>query len=62
MIISKKYAKKMIKEGRAQEDGRTTDQPNWEQRYNGKTYVVVQRFDFQRTDHYDDEEESNNAK
>ena len=53
MIITKKYARKLVKAGKAKIDGRTTDQPTWEQRYGGKTYVVVQRYDLQRTDHYE---------
>jgi len=48
MIISKKYALKLIKDGKATADsGRTCD--------NGKMYVIITRYDLQRTDHYEDD-------
>jgi hypothetical protein len=54
MIISKKYAQKLVREGKATIEGRTTDQPRWEDRHTGKTYVIVTRHDKQRTDHYEE--------
>ncbi len=57
MLISKRYAKKLIKEGKAQVDGRTTDQARWEDRDYGRTFVIVRRFDLQRIDHYEDKKQ-----
>ena len=54
MIITKKYAQRLVREGKAiLEDGRTTDQSRWQDRYMGKTYQIVTRYDLQRTDHYE---------
>jgi hypothetical protein len=44
MIISKKYAQKLVREGKAKIEGRTTD-----------GYIIITRYDLQRTDHYDDD-------
>ncbi len=56
MIISKAYAQRLVREGKAKiEDTRTTDQPRWEDRAMGKTYRVVTRYDVQRTDHYEED-------
>ncbi len=52
MIISKGYAKRLVRQGLAAETGRTTDQVRWAWRYQGHTYVIVDRYDVQRTDHY----------
>ena len=54
MIIDKKYAKRLIKQGKAAEVGLTTDQPPWAQHYQGTTYVIIDRYDLQRADHYED--------
>jgi len=43
MIISKKYADKLIKNGKANIIGKTYN--------NGKTYLILNRYDLQRTDH-----------
>lgn len=53
MIITKKYARQLVKSGKARIEGRTTDQARWGERYQGKTYVIVTRLDLQRTDHYE---------
>ena len=52
MIISKKYAQKLIREGKAIIVNRTTDQKIWIERDYGKTYIVINRFDKQRIDHH----------
>lgn len=52
MIISKKYAKSLIKQGKAVELGKTTTATRWEDNSQGKTYVIITRFDNQRTDHF----------
>jgi len=44
MIISKSYALKLVREGKARIEGKCFD--------DGWTYVIVTRFDLQRTDHY----------
>ena len=44
MIITKKYAKQLIRQGNAREEG--------EMKENEKEYVILTRFDLQRTDHY----------
>jgi len=53
MIITKKYAQRLVREGKATEEGRTTDQARWAERDMGKTYRIVTRHDLQRTDHYE---------
>ena len=54
MIITKKYAKRLVREGKAKlEDGQVTDQARWQERYMGKVYQIVTRYDLQRTDHYE---------
>ena len=45
MIITKEYADRLIKQGRAAVSGRTVSE-------NGVYYVIVDRYDLQRTDHY----------
>ena len=52
MIITRKYAMRLVREGKARIDGRTTDQARWSDCDNGKTYRIVERLDVQRTDHY----------
>ena len=52
MIITKKYAKHLIRYGKAIVLGKTTDQPIWDERHNGKTFVILNRLDQGRTDHY----------
>lgn len=54
MIISKAYAKRLIKLGKARIVTRTTDQPRWSERHNGRTYVAIDRLDLQRVDHYEE--------
>ena len=54
MIITKKYAQKLVKGGKAKIEGRTTDQARWQDRDMGKTYAIVTRYDLQRTDHYEE--------
>ena len=44
MILSKKYLKRLIKDGKATREG-TTVQEN-------KVFVIVTRHDIRRTDHY----------
>jgi hypothetical protein len=56
MKITKKYAQRLVREGKARiEDERTTDQARWDERYMGRTYRIVTRFDKQRTDHYEED-------
>ena len=52
MIISKSYAQRLVKAGKAKIHGRTTTAPRWIDRAYGTTYVIVTRYDLQRTDHY----------
>ena len=52
MLITKDYAKRLIKNGKAQAEGHTTDQPTWADCHSGNVYMIVTRFGFQRTDHY----------
>ena len=52
MIITKNYAKKLVRQGKAKIEGRTTDQARWQDRHQGTTYVIVTRYDKTRTDHY----------
>lgn len=55
MIITKKYTQRLVKAGKAKlEDSRTTDQSCWQDRYQGKTYRIITRYDLQRTDHYEE--------
>lgn len=49
MIISRKYAKKLVREGKAEETGLTCEGHRWPE---GDHLVVLNRFDLQRTDHY----------
>jgi len=51
MIITKKYAKKLVKAGKAKITGQTTDQPRWCDRFQGRTYLIITRYDLCRTDH-----------
>ena len=51
MIITKKYALKLVAEGKAKIEGRTTDAPRWVERDFGTTYLIITRYDKQRTDH-----------
>ena len=51
MVISKKYAQKLIKGGKARIIGRTTTAPTWDERAYGETYIIVDRSDLQRVDH-----------
>lgn len=44
MIISRKYAIKLIKSGKAKRDGIVTS--------NSLNYVIIIRYDLQRIDHY----------
>ena len=55
MIISKKYALKLVKEGKAKIEGRITTAPAWSARAYGTTYLMIMRYDKQRTDHAIDE-------
>ncbi len=45
MIITKTYAKKLVKAGKARIEGYLTE-------LDGEQYMIVTRFDLQRTDHY----------
>jgi hypothetical protein len=51
MIISKKYAQRLVREGKARIEGRTTTGPYWGCD-TGEVYVIVTRLDKQDTDHY----------
>lgn len=44
MIITRSYAKRLVREGKAVEDGYTID--------DGQRYQIVTRYDIQRVDHY----------
>ncbi len=46
MIITKQYAKKLIKEGRATKENELKADST------GKIYIVITRHDLARTDHY----------
>jgi len=52
MLITKSHAKRLMRQGKARPVGRTTDQPRWCDRHNGQTYVVLDRLDLHRVDHY----------
>ena len=52
MVISKKYAQKLVREGKARIVGRTTTATTWDDRAYGDIYRVVNRLDIQRVDHY----------
>ena len=54
MIITKKYAQQLVRDGKAKIEGQTTDQARWQDRDMGKTYTIVTRYDLQRTDHYEE--------
>jgi hypothetical protein len=54
MIISKAYATRLIRQGKAIERGRTTTASTWAERAYGSTYVIVDRLDIGRVDHYKD--------
>ena len=45
MIISKNYALRLIRQGKAAKGGTTTDSV-------GNRYIVLDRYDLARTDHY----------
>jgi len=45
VIISKEYAKRLIKAGKAAALCPVTD--------NGRRYIAIDRYDLQRTDHYE---------
>lgn len=45
MIISRGYANKLVRDGKATKNGSTHD--------NGKRYQIVERHDIQRVDHYE---------
>lgn len=49
MVISKQYAKRLVREGKATEQGTTW---SGSKKGEGTEYVVVIRHDLQRTDHY----------
>ena len=51
MIISKRYAQKLVREGKATIEGRTTTGNYWGDSI-GTIYTIVIRHDLQRTDHY----------
>ena len=55
MIITKKHALKLVKEGKAKIEGRTTTAPRWTERDYGTTYLIIARYDKQRTDHAADD-------
>jgi hypothetical protein len=44
MIITRKYALRLVKQGRANVDGDVI--------HEGKRYAIITRYDLQRTDHY----------
>jgi len=44
MIISKEYALKLVRIGKAKLEGKCFD--------NGNTYMIVTRYDLQRVDHF----------
>lgn len=46
MIITRKYANSLVRDGLARIEGTVTEQFMYE------TYVVLTRFDIERTDHY----------
>ena len=50
MILSKSYLKKLIREGKAQYSNNTESESIVND--NGKQYIVVDRLDLQRVDHY----------
>ena len=54
MIITKQYAKRLVKEGKATVTGHTTDQARWADREYGKTYAIITRHDKKRVDHCED--------
>ena len=47
MIVSSSYAKRLIREGKAEVVGTCTET-------DGRQYVVINRYDLQRTDHYEE--------
>lgn len=51
MIISKRYAQKLIKKGRARIVGEMNDGQFWGDAV-GIIYTIINRYDKQRTDHY----------
>jgi len=46
VVISRRYARELVREGRAREVGVTRGDQDWER------YVIVERLDLQRVDHY----------
>lgn len=48
-IISKEYAQRLIRAGRARESGLTCDGSRWP---DGNHYVIIDRLDRNRTDQY----------
>ena len=52
MIITKGYALRLIRDGKAGKVCITTDQPYWDARADGQTYHVINRYDLHRTDHF----------
>jgi hypothetical protein len=61
MIISRAYARTLIRQGRAVMAGHTTTAPSWGERYNsGHIYAILDRVDLPeyRTDHCLDNEET----
>ena len=46
MIITKEKAKKLIKEGKAEIEGKLKPDSC------GRVYIILTRYDLQRTDHY----------
>ena len=51
MIITKNYAKRLIRRGKARVNGHTTTANSWPERSNGRTYAIISRPDLQRVDH-----------
>ena len=45
MVITKRYAKRLIKMGKAKAEGIM-------KKSNGEEFMILTRFDLQRTDHY----------
>uniref|UniRef100_A0A6M3LBC8 Uncharacterized protein n=1 Tax=viral metagenome TaxID=1070528 RepID=A0A6M3LBC8_9ZZZZ len=52
-MITVQYAARLVRQGKATVIGKTTDQPRWADRYNGKVYAILNRHDLQRIDHYE---------
>jgi len=52
MIITKRYAQRLVREGKARLGGQTVRNGTWRDRYMGQVYRILDRLDLQRVDHY----------